>query len=137
MTVTRIDQGMAVAAADALPSRVDRELRTRYKQLRVMLSSAGLAATYAFVASKSGAGGEGEGTLARAYRDAARGIRERLAERGLLTGDVKTMRVREVMRQLGEMDPVRYARASAEAAAFAGWLSRLADAAYLERGEDA
>ena len=137
MTVRRVDQGMAVAAANALPAKVDRELRTQYKQLRVMLSSAGLAATYAFIASKSGEGGEGQGTLAGAYREAARGIREQLADRGLLTCEPRTMRVGEVMRQLGQMDPVRYARASAEAAAFAGWLSRLADAAYLERGEDA
>lgn len=139
MTVTRVDQGMAVAAADALPPKVDRELRTRYKQLRVMLNSAGLAATYAFIASKSGSGdgGDGEGTLARAYREAARGIRRQLAGQGLLTGDAGSMKVREVMKQLGAMDAVQYARASAEAAAFAGWLSRLADAAYQERGEDA
>lgn len=137
MSVRRIDQGMAAAAADVLPARVDRELRTRYKQLRIMLHTAGLAATYAYIASKSGDEGQGGAALARAYRDAARGIRVRLASQGLLTGDADTMRVAEVMRQLGEMDSVRYARASTEAAAFAGWLSRLADATHLERREDA
>jgi CRISPR/Cas system CMR-associated protein Cmr5 small subunit len=129
MTVTRIDQGMAVAAVAALPPDVDKELRTRYKQLRVMLHSAGLAATYAFIAAKSG----DAGPLPVAYRSAALGIRQRLVALGLLTGDAASMTVRDVMSQLGGMDPARYARASAEAAAFAGWVSRLADAAYTER----
>lgn len=133
MTVRRIDQGMARDAVGVLPVQVDKELRTRYKQLRVMLQSAGLAATYAFIASKAGDGG----ALERAYRDAALGIRRRLVERGLLTGDARAMTVRDVMGQLGEMEPVRYARASAEAAAFAGWLSRLADAAWQERADRA
>ena len=37
--------------------------------------------------------------------------------------------------QLGGMDPVQYARASAEAAAFVGWLSRLADATWQDRDQ--
>jgi hypothetical protein len=45
------------------------------------------------------------------------------------------MSVREFMAELGAMDPVRYARASAEASAFVGWLSRLADAAWQERDQ--
>jgi CRISPR/Cas system CMR-associated protein Cmr5 small subunit len=130
MTVMRVDQGMAAAAVRALPVRVDKDLRTRYKQLRVMLHTAGLAATYAFIASKAGdpdsSGTEG------AYRRAADGIKDRLAELGLLSGDARTMGVREVLGQLGRMDSVPYTRASAEATAFAGWLSRLADAAYQE-----
>ena len=56
MTVHRVDQGMAVAAARSLPDNVDKELRTRYRQLRVMLHTAGLAATYAYIASKAGDG---------------------------------------------------------------------------------
>jgi CRISPR/Cas system CMR-associated protein Cmr5 small subunit len=132
VTVTRVDQGMAAAAARALePVTVNKELRTRYRQLRVMLHSAGLAATYAFIASKAG-GGDGESAgLAGAYRAAATGIRTQLADTGLLP-DAENMTVRDVMRELGAMDPVRYARASAEAAAFAGWLSRLADAVWQE-----
>jgi CRISPR/Cas system CMR-associated protein Cmr5 small subunit len=132
MTVTRIDQGMAAAAAEALPAEVNKELRTRYRHLRVMLHTAGLAATYAYIASKAGPGDGGSAGLAGAYRDAAKGIRQRLAEMGLLPGDAAEMSVRDVMRELGAMDPVRYARASAEAAAFTGWLSRLADAACQE-----
>ena len=129
MTVTRIDQGMAAAAARALPAEVSRELRTRCRQLRIMMHSAGLAASYAFIASKSGDGDP----IAAAYRDAAREIRRQLAGAGLLSGDAATMTVREVMAQFGAMDPVRYARASTEAVAFAGWLSRLADAACQEQ----
>jgi CRISPR/Cas system CMR-associated protein Cmr5 small subunit len=130
MTVVRIDQGMAAAAVAALPAHVTKDLRTRYKQLRMMLHTAGLAATYAFIASKAG-GPDSAGTEG-AYRKAAAGIRDQLAALGLLTGEVQALGVRDVLGQLGGMDPVRYARASAEATAFAGWLSRLADAAFQE-----
>ena len=139
MTVNRVDQGMAAAAARVLPDSVDKELRTRYRQLRVMLHTAGLAATYAFIASKA-AGADSDAApdkLARAYRDAAAGIRDRLADLEILPGDVRRMSVREFMTELGEMDPVRYARASAEVTAFVGWLSRLADATWQERDERA
>lgn len=122
----RVDQGMAAAAASVLPENVSPELRTRYRQLRVMLHTAGLAATYAFIAAKSGEGG----ALAEAYQSAGAGIRQRLSDAGLLTGDPRRMGARQVMDELGRMNAVQYARASAEAAALAGWLSRLADAAY-------
>ena len=140
MTVRRVDQGMAAAAARALPDEVDRELRTRYRQLRAMLHTAGLAATYAFIASKArdadeDGTGNGQGKLATAYRDAAAGIRARLSDLSLSPGDVRQMSVRDFMAELGGMDPVQYARAGAEASAFVGWLSRLADAAWQERDE--
>lgn len=127
-----MDQGMAVAAVRALPEKIDSELRTRYRHLRVMLHAAGLTATYAYMAAKAGPGDGASSGLAGAYRGAAKELRVRLAEMGLLPGDAAQMSVRDVMRELGAMDPVRYARASAEAAAFAGWLSRLADAAWQE-----
>jgi CRISPR/Cas system CMR-associated protein Cmr5 small subunit len=130
MTVMRIDQGMAAAAVRALPARVDKDLRTRYKQLRVMLHTAGLAATYAYIASK--AGDPDSPGIEGAYRKAADGIKDRLAELGLLSGDARTLGVRDVLGQLGRMDSVPYTRASAEVTAFAGWLSRLADAAFQE-----
>jgi CRISPR/Cas system CMR-associated protein Cmr5 small subunit len=123
---------MAADAADALPDTVDKELRTRYRQLRVMLHTAGLAATYAFIASKAG---DGDGAkLQLAYRAAAEKIRVQLCGAGLLTGDPVQLDVRDVIRQLGAMDPVHYARASAQAEAFTGWLSRLADASWQEAG---
>jgi CRISPR-associated protein Cmr5 len=129
MPVNRIDQGMAAAAVNALPPVVDKELRTRYKQLRVMLHSAGLAATYAFIAAKAG----NREPLEVAYRDAALELRRHLVRQGLLAGDATTMTATDVLGQLGALDAAPYARASAEAAQFASWLSRLADAAYSER----
>lgn len=131
MTAQRIDQGMAVAATRALPETVDKELRTRYRQLRAMLHRAGLAPTYAFIASKT-KGEDGDDApdapkLGKAYRDAALAIRVQV-----FGGDPRrkpeTMTAREVLTALGEMSPAQYARASAQAAAFVGWLSRLADA---------
>jgi CRISPR/Cas system CMR-associated protein Cmr5 small subunit len=128
MTVQRIDQGMAVIAARVLPDEVTGELRARFRQLRVMLNGAGLAATYAFLASKADSGPRAD-NLGRAYAAAERGIRERIFP----AGDVPR-NSREVLARLGTMSAVDYARASAEAAAFAGWLSRLADAVWQESG---
>jgi CRISPR type III-B/RAMP module-associated protein Cmr5 len=125
MRVQRVDQDCAAAAAGLLPEESDpqlrKELRTRYRKLSAMLHGAGLAATYAFVAART------SGRLGESYQEVADGIRRRLAERGLLNGDSN---LRNVLRQLGEMDIVTYARASAEAAALLSWLSRLADATY-------
>lgn len=132
-TVRRIDQEMATAAADALPRNVSKDLRTRYRQLRSMLNTAGLAASYAFIASKAG-DPDGGDSLKAAYGRVALALIERLAGLDLLTGEASSLSVRDVMRQLGEMDPVRYARASAEAAALVGWLARLADAVVAEEG---
>jgi CRISPR/Cas system CMR-associated protein Cmr5 small subunit len=130
VTAQRIDQNMAAAAAAALPladglgDAQKKALRTTYRRLGAMLHNAGLAATYAFIAARSNAE---TGVLARAYQEAARGIRGRLSEVGLLSGDLDPRRVLEA---LGAMDSVQYARASAEIAALTRWLSRLADATY-------
>lgn len=142
MTVHRVDQGMAVAAARILPEEVGKELRTRYRQLRMMLHTAGLAATYAFIAARSkGLDGENDRAdgdkLAQAYAAAAAGIREQLHETGLFAVDVRPMGVRQFLTALGGMDPVQYARASAEATAFVGWLSRLADATWQDSDRSA
>jgi len=143
VSVRRLDQGMAAAAAALLPSERDlsaaerKALRTRYRQLRAMLHTAGLAATYAFVVAKAGADADGEaGPLQAAYEKAASGIRDRLAGLGLLTGDRRRMDAREVLRQFGEMPGADYARSSAEAAALLTWLSRLADACYPPGQDD-
>ena len=134
MTARRIDQDMASTAASLLPGEVTKELRTRYRQLRVMLHTAGLAATYAFVASKANANADGDSglgaSLPAAYRLVAKGIRERLAVLGMLTTDPAATTHAEVFTALGNADAASYARASADVAALAGWLSRLADATY-------
>jgi len=125
MSVRRIDQGMAAAAAGLLPDPVTKELRTRYRQLRIMTRTAGLAATYAFIASKEG----DRSDLALAYAKAGQGIRNRLAQTQLLPAGAPDMTARQVLAEFGNMDMAQYTRASAEAAAFIGWLARLADAA--------
>jgi CRISPR/Cas system CMR-associated protein Cmr5 small subunit len=130
VTVRRVDQGMAEAAARLLPLPVTDAQRTRYRQLRMMLHSAGLAATYAFIAAKSGETGE----LASAYQKAGEGLRERLSGLGLLPADWRGLDAREVLAELGQMSAVQYARASAEAQALVSWLSRLADA-MIQSGE--
>lgn len=140
MTALRIDQGMAAAAAEALPAEVDPVLRTRYRQLRVMLHTAGLAGTYAFIASKAkDTDGNGAGRpdkLAAAYHTAGEAIRKRLAARKMFPGGAEPRNAREVLTALGTMSQVEYARASAEAAALIGWLSRLADAVYVPGDAD-
>jgi CRISPR/Cas system CMR-associated protein Cmr5 small subunit len=131
MTARRVDQGMAVAASRALPSTVTDELRTRYRRLRVMLHTAGLAATYAYIAAKAGE----QDQLAGAYREARNGIVTRLRAAGLLADDAVSARA--VLDRLGTMKPAEYARASAEVAAFVSWLSRLADAEWQESDDRA
>lgn len=133
MSVRRVDLGMAAEAASVLPGEVDSELRTRFIQIRVMLHTAGLAATYAFIASKTKDGG----TLGAAYGKVERVLRERLRDLGVLAGDISALSHGEVLTAIGGLDVARYARASADAEAFAGWLARLANALYEGRDEGA
>lgn len=123
----RVDQVMATAAAAALHTPVSQELRTRYRQLRQMLHSSGLVATYAFIAAKSNAQDE----IAKAYGQVASILRERLAQLDLLSS--KTLEHDRVLCELGELPAERYARASVEATSLVQWLSRLADALYQEK----
>jgi CRISPR/Cas system CMR-associated protein Cmr5 small subunit len=124
VTAQRVDQGMAAAAARLLPVPVTDQQRTRYRQLRVMLHSAGLAATYAFIAAKSGE----QNALAGAYQKAGEGIVEQLSGARLLSEGWRQLSPVDVLAELGAMSPVQYARAGAEAQALVSWLSRLADA---------
>ena len=121
MSARRVDQGMAAAAVGILPAEVTKEVRTRYRQLPVMVRAAGLAATYAFLVAKSD-----DKELGRAYRSVADGIRAHLDRRSLLTGVSDNLKV---VGALATLDAADYARASREIEALAGWLSRLADAA--------
>lgn len=130
MTATRIDQDMATLAAGMLPDEVTSKLRHRYRQVRVMLHSAGLAATYAFLASKSNNGDAGADALSIAYGKVARGIKQRLADLDILPGDPAGASHKDVLAALGKADAAHYARANADVDALAGWLARLADAMY-------
>lgn len=126
MSARRVDQAMAGAAARMLPPTINDQLRTRYRQLPVMLRTAGLAATYAFLVARTDAASE----LGRAYGRVAEGIREHLTSRHLLPGDTTALRNQDVVARLALVPLRDYARAAAEVEALAGWLSRLAEAAY-------
>ena len=131
MSVERVDQGMAKLAARALPEpeAVGKELRTRYRQLQAMLHNAGLAATYAYIASKAKTGPKAK-PLDKAYAAAERAIAERIFAGGDVPGSAPA-----VLEKLGEMSVVEYTKAGAQAAAFIGWLSRLADAARRDASD--
>jgi CRISPR type III-B/RAMP module-associated protein Cmr5 len=116
---------MAAAAAGMLPQTISDQLRTRYRQLPVMLRTAGLAATYAFLVAKADAS-----ELGRAYGKVADGIRQHLASRQLLPGDTTGLRNQDVVARLADAPLRDYTRAAAEVEALAGWLSRLAEAAH-------
>jgi CRISPR/Cas system CMR-associated protein Cmr5 small subunit len=138
VTAQRIDQEMAAAAAEVLPAEVGSELRTRYRQLRVMLHAAGLAATYAFIVARAKDTSSGDqDTLAAAYRTAGEAIRKRLLSRKMFPDGAEPANAREVLAAFGQMNQVQYARASAEATALVSWLSRLADAVYTPKDGNA
>jgi CRISPR-associated protein Cmr5 len=122
VTVTRIDQHMAAAATRMLPPKVSDELRTRYRQMPVLVRTAGLAGAYAFMVSKA----DDKDAIGRAYADVVEGIRERLVSRGLATGATPT----ELLASLAELPPSTYTYAATDVRALAGWLSRLAEARY-------
>lgn len=108
---------MAATASRMLPPTVTARLRTRYRTLRVMCHSSGLAATYAYVASKA----SGDDALAEAYRMVRDGIGDQV-----LPGHGDDPRA--VLQTLGTMGTVSYLAKSAQATALLGWLARLADA---------
>jgi CRISPR type III-B/RAMP module-associated protein Cmr5 len=122
--VQRVDQQMAGTAAGMLPERITPELRTRYRQLPVMVRTSGLAGAYAFLVAKS----DEQTELGRAYARVAGGIRQHLTDRQLLSGTVGGNQA--VLAALASMDPRDYTRAAAETQLLAGWLSRLAEAKH-------
>ncbi|MGJ3558958.1 type III-B CRISPR module-associated protein Cmr5 [Streptomyces sp. INA 01156] len=119
---------MAVMASGMLPADIDRSLRTRLRQLPVMLRTAGLAATYAYVLAKRGS----DSSLEQAYQKVADGIRTYLGDRALIGGVTRWDSDRALLDALAQADRAAYQRASAEVSALAGWLSRLADARFQE-----
>jgi CRISPR type III-B/RAMP module-associated protein Cmr5 len=120
---------MAAAAAAMLPERVDDRLRTRYAQLPVMVRTAGLAATFAFLVAKTGTD-----DLGRAYGRVADGIRRHLTDRHLVPGAESERSNLGLLDRLANADLAHYTRASAEVEALARWLSRLAEAKHRWSG---
>ncbi|MBN1172680.1 MAG: type III-B CRISPR module-associated protein Cmr5 [Micromonosporaceae bacterium] len=128
-TMRRLDQGMALAAAEILPASISRDLRTRYRQLPIMVRMSGLAATTAYLVSKSGKPG-GRNELETAYHDLATGIRKRLTAGYDLGWGGREQTNEALVARLAELPASEYARASVEVQALATWLSRLAEARY-------
>ncbi|GAA3820724.1 type III-B CRISPR module-associated protein Cmr5 [Streptomyces chiangmaiensis] len=128
--VARLDQSMAHAASSMLPDAVPDRLRTRYRQLPVMLRISGLAATYAFILSSSRPDPTKE--VGFAYKLVADGIRTHISEHALLGQGKRWVSNRDLLEAFAEADRSVYARVSAEIEALAGWLSRLAEARYRE-----
>jgi CRISPR type III-B/RAMP module-associated protein Cmr5 len=124
VTAQRVDQHMAGRAAAMLPQRITPELRTRYRQLPMMVRTSGLAGAYAFLIAKS----DQQTDLGRAYAKLASGIRSHLTERALISDPNPTNHA--VLAALAAMAPQAYARAAAETELLAGWLSRLAEAKH-------
>lgn len=125
----RLDQSMAVEASRAVPDPVSDQVRTRLRQLPVMLQTSGLAATLAFLYAKSG----DMKPLERAYRDVSQALTERVvAATGLPAGTTTSA----LVRALGEMSAVDYQIAGAHARAFAGWMSRIAEGRTLAMRPD-
>ncbi|RKN33833.1 type III-B CRISPR module-associated protein Cmr5 [Micromonospora musae] len=127
--VRRVDQQMAAAAAAMLPEKIDAELRTRYRQLPVLVRVSGLAATYAYLIGKSTKTKRGP-----AYQKVADGIRTHLTTRSGLVAAAQIDTNEKLLHALAELDTSVYARVSAEVQVLAGWLSRLAEARYIAAG---
>lgn len=127
-TTIRFDQAMARAAAGMLPPVVTGTLRTRYRQLPVMLRTSGLAATLAYLVGKTD-----EKELGIAYGLVASGIRKHLTDHhivGPAPAGTPLQANMWLLTKLGELPTAGYARAAAQVEALAGWLSRLADARF-------
>lgn len=119
-----VDQDWALAAARALPDPLTKEQRTRFRTLRTMLRTSGLATTYAFIAAKS----DSHTPVGLAYDQTRALIEEHLADAdlGLLRSD--TRGARGILAQLGDLSPAAYLLATRTASGLLDWLARLAEA---------
>lgn len=138
MSVRRADQGAALAAARALPASISAAQRSRYRTLRVMCRTSGLAATYAFIAAKAGTAtlgsaaedvetdiGGGGGEVAQSYRATLDQVTAHLRSVGLADNVEHPV---DVVAWLGALRVDEYTRASNAVSDLLTWLSRLAEA---------
>lgn len=121
----RIDQKLAVAAAEVLPAEVNKELRTRMRGLPVMIHTSGLAATCAFLLSRAA-----KPELADPYYATAMAMLKAGADaaREPVDDDPNV-----TLTRLAAAPGHKYLLAETRARELALWLSRLAQARY--RGE--
>lgn len=124
----RTDQGAALAAGRVLPTTITPVQRRRYRTLRVMIRTSGLAATYAFIAAKAGPAtpaADTDDTVASAYRTVLDHVTTHLTTVGLRDSAMHPV---DVIAWLGNLSTDQYARASNTVNELLTWLSRLADA---------
>lgn len=126
--MNRVDQAAAARAARMLPPAIGPEHRARYRQFQLILRTAGLAAAYAHATARS----RDPGSTGETYARITDGIQRHLQERQLIPASPESLPHRDVLQYIAAMDTSSYAQASAETAALARWLTRLADAAYAD-----
>jgi CRISPR/Cas system CMR-associated protein Cmr5 small subunit len=121
--VNRIDQGLAVKAAQVLGSQtVDKELRTVLRGLPVMIRINGLAMTCAYLLSRSKNQND-------RYWSAASALLTDAATVVGLTPDPKPV---ATLNAIAALEGQNYLLAEAHGRLLAGWLARLGDALYEE-----
>ncbi|MGQ0841587.1 type III-B CRISPR module-associated protein Cmr5 [Actinokineospora sp.] len=121
----RVDRGLAVAAADALPDQVDNELRSTLRALPVMIHTSGLAAACAYLLSR-----------VKVQQDSDRYFR---TTRAVLADAAEFVQLKdregrkplELLNELVKLRDQDYIAAERRATVFAGWLARIATARAL------
>jgi CRISPR/Cas system CMR-associated protein Cmr5 small subunit len=118
----RVDRGLAVAAASALPTEVDGELRSTLQSLPVMIHVSGFAAACAYLLSRAKAQGDTD-----RYWKAARAVLDDAAQFVQLDGRDGLNPLRLLDKLVASSDQ-EYAAAERRAKSFAVWLARIAAA---------
>jgi hypothetical protein len=125
--VNRIDQGMAVRAAEILGTEtIDQDLRRVLRGLPVMIRTNGLAMTCVFLLARS------KKTNDR-YWKAATAL---LADTASVVGVASDPRPVVMLDRIAQLDGQRYLLAENHGRLLAGWLARLADALYEETPQE-
>jgi len=127
----RFDQIAVRAAVTAVPDPVTDDLRTRLRQLPVTLRRCGLPATLAMLMAREQQGSNQQ--LRAAYGKAAAEISKTVGEHLGWHGDgAGPLTPEQLLRKLGDADPVDYATATRYAELITIWLKRLAEARYQQ-----
>src|SRR5215470_3024163 len=120
----RFDQIAVRAAVTAVPDPVTDDLRTRLRQLPVTLRRCGLPATLAMLMAREQQGSNQQ--LRAAYGKAAAEISKTVGEHLGWHGDgAGPLTPEQLLRKLGDADPVDYATATRYAELITIWLKRL------------
>jgi CRISPR type III-B/RAMP module-associated protein Cmr5 len=106
---------------DGIPDDEARDFPGRAQELPMMLRRSGLAATVAFLKSKSG----DKSALEKAYGSTLRGVAQAVEDAVGPLGD-------DLLKWLssGDVDPGKYRLAAREAAEYALWMKRIAEARF-------